>query len=349
EGDAKFADIILPACTNFERWDIGEWCNAGGYGHHAFEMLNHRVIALQHKCIEPLGESKSDYQIFEGVLQRLGLSSVFTEGCSELDWCKRIFDSSDLPSKISWKEFLKRGYYVLPAEEEDLRAPVAMRWFAEGKRKDIPEPFPLPSQFADQYGYDLQTPSGKFEFVPTTLRRAEHLSPDRPAVNRYIPSWEGPQTTDLYGKFPLQMVCTHSRYSFHTHTDNTAFTDQIKDHRVLVDGYYYWVLRLSAKDARERGIESGDLVKIYNDRGTVICAADVSPMLGAGTVKGYQSSAKFDLITVDNETVEIGGCLNMLTPDRSQTSGTHSMAPNSTLVQVEKFDQLEVLRNARAA
>ena len=24
EGEAKFADIILPACTNFERWDIGE-------------------------------------------------------------------------------------------------------------------------------------------------------------------------------------------------------------------------------------------------------------------------------------------------------------------------------------
>ncbi|MEM9288039.1 MAG: molybdopterin-dependent oxidoreductase [Pseudomonadota bacterium] len=349
EGDAKFADIILPACTNFERWDIGEWCNAGGYGHHAYEMLNHRVFALQHKCIEPLGESKSDYQIFEGVLERLGLASVFTEGCSELDWCKRMFDSSDLPTKISWNAFLKRGYYVLPPEEEDLRAPVAMRWYAEDRRKDLPEPFPLPSQFSDQYGYGLQTPSGKFEFVPTTLRRAEHLSPDRPAVNRYIPSWEGPQTTDLYGKFPLQMVCTHSRYSFHTHADNTSFTDQITDHRALIDGYYYWLLRLSAHDARARGIKDRDLIKVFNDRGTVICAADVSPMVGSGTVKGYQSSAKFDLVDLGNEMIEVGGCLNMLTSDRSQTSGTHSMAPNSTLVQVEKFEQQEVLRNARAA
>ncbi len=24
EGEARFADIILPACTNYERWDIGE-------------------------------------------------------------------------------------------------------------------------------------------------------------------------------------------------------------------------------------------------------------------------------------------------------------------------------------
>ena len=30
EGEVKFADVILPACTNFERWDIGEWANPGG-------------------------------------------------------------------------------------------------------------------------------------------------------------------------------------------------------------------------------------------------------------------------------------------------------------------------------
>ena len=31
EGEAKFADIILPACTNFERWDISEFANCSGY------------------------------------------------------------------------------------------------------------------------------------------------------------------------------------------------------------------------------------------------------------------------------------------------------------------------------
>ncbi|MEM1146167.1 MAG: molybdopterin-dependent oxidoreductase [Pseudomonadota bacterium] len=349
EGDAKFADIILPACTNFERWDIGEWSNAGGYGLHAQEMLNHRVFALQHKCIEPLGESKSDYQIFEGVLERLGLSQVFTEGCSELDWCKRVFDSSDLPSKISWNQFLKKGYYVLAPEKEELRTPVAMRWYAEGRRKDLPEPFPLPSQFADQYGYGLQTPSGKFEFIPTTLRRNEHAHPDRPAVNRYTPSWEGPRTTTLYDKYPLQMICTHSRYSFHTHVDNTAATDQISDHRAFINGHYYWLMRISEEDARARDIADRDLIKVYNDRGSVICAADVSSMLSPGSVKGYQSSAKFQLVTIGNEQVEIGGCLNILTPDQTQTVGTHSMAPNSTLVQIEKYAHAEELSNVTAA
>ena len=29
EGDAKFADIVLPACTNLERPDISEWAGKG--------------------------------------------------------------------------------------------------------------------------------------------------------------------------------------------------------------------------------------------------------------------------------------------------------------------------------
>jgi trimethylamine-N-oxide reductase (cytochrome c) len=59
EGEAKFADVILPACTNFERPDISEWAGLGGYAHHGEMQLNHRVIVFQHKCIEPMGESRS--------------------------------------------------------------------------------------------------------------------------------------------------------------------------------------------------------------------------------------------------------------------------------------------------
>ncbi len=54
EGEAQFADVILPACTSLERWDIGEWSSPGGYAPQGYSTVNHRVIALQHKCIEPL-------------------------------------------------------------------------------------------------------------------------------------------------------------------------------------------------------------------------------------------------------------------------------------------------------
>ncbi len=117
EGEAKFADIVFPACTNFERVDISEWAGLGGYGHHGQQQLNHRVIIFQAPAIKPLGESKSDYWIFTEVCKRLGLANYFNEGINEIDWVKRQFDASDLPEAISWRQFIKKGYYVVPGRE----------------------------------------------------------------------------------------------------------------------------------------------------------------------------------------------------------------------------------------
>ena len=72
-------------------------------------------------------------------------------------------------------------------------------------------------------------------------------------------------------------------------------------------------------------------------------------MVMPGVVKSYEASAEFQLVEFGNETVEIGGCLNILTPDRPQTRGTHSMAPNSCLVQVEKWLGAEAFKAGRAA
>ncbi len=350
EGEAQFADIILPACTQLERFDIGEWSNSGGYAHHGYSLLNHRVITLQHKCIEPLGESRSDYDIFTAILSRLGLGAVFTEGCGELDWVKRVFDSSDLPDHISWRDFCRKGYYVVAPERPELRQPVDMRWFAEGRRKDVPEPHPLPSQFAESFGTGLQTPSGKLEFVPELLKRHSADNPERPPLNRYIPSWEGPCAKELFDRYPLQMIATHSRYSFHTSSDGkNSATNQIADHRALVAGHYFWLLRLSPQDAAARGIVHRDLLKVYNDRAIIICAADVSALVTPGVVKSYESSAEFQMIEVNGEQVEIGGCMNMLTSDRPQSQGTSAMSPNSCLVQVEKWQGAEAFKLFRAA
>lgn len=338
EGEAQFADIILPACTQLERWDIGEWSNSGGYAHHGYSTVNHRTITLQHKCIEPLGESRSDYDIFTAILERLGLGGVFTEGCSELDWVKRVFDSSDLPEKISWSEFCRQGYYIVPPEKPELRAPVDMRWFAEGRDKDVPEPHPLPSQWADTFGKGVQTPSGKLEFIPEILRRHTQDNPDRPALNRYIPSWEGRSTAAFIRQYPLQLIATHSRYSFHTSSDGKGgFTSRIPDHRVRIAGHDFWLLRIHPNEAASRGIQSLDLVKVFNQRGAVICAADVSALVMEGVVKAYEASAEFRMLEIQGERVEIGGCMNVLTPDRPQTQGTSSMSPNSCLVQIEKW------------
>lgn len=337
EGEAKFADVILPACTNFERVDISEWAGLGGYGHHGQQQLNHRVIIFQAPAIEPLGESRSDYWIFTEVCKRLGLANYFNEGMNEIDWVKRHFDASDLPQAISWKEFIRKGYYVVPAEKEHLRAPVSFRWFWENRKKDVPEAQPLPSDYSGEFLRGLQTQSGKLEFECNSLKRFN--DPERPPIVKYEPSWEGPHSGDLYKRYPLQLLTPHCKYSFHTQGDGKdSFLLNIEDHRVNVGGYYYWVLRLNARDAEERGIEKHHLVKIYNDRGAVICAALPTQRLPRGVCHGYESAAVYDPMGEPGKSVDRGGCLNLLTPERTQTKTTHSLAGANALVEVELWD-----------
>ena len=338
EGEARFADILLPACTSFERWDISEFANCGGYVQHSFTQCNHRVAVMQHKCIEPLGESRSDFQIFLEIAKKLGLGAPFSEGVTEFDWCKRLFDATDLPKVISWKKFLKKGYYVVPAPKEELRAPVSFRWFAEGRPKDTPELAPLPADYTEQFGKGLQTQSGKLEFVCSSLERFDPNDPERPTMTKYIPSWEGHHTTELYKKHPLQLISPHPRFSFHTMGDaKDSIINDIKDHRVLIDGYYYWIVRINSKDAEARGIKQSDLVKVFNDRGAVICAAQVTERIRLGTVHSYESSATYDPVGEPGYSADRGGCINQLTPSRMMIKQSHSMAANSCLVQIAKW------------
>ena len=297
EGEAKFADIILPACTNFERWDMSEFGNCSGYIPDNHTQTSHRVIVFQKKCIEPLGESKSDYDIFAAVAERMGMGDVFTEGgMDEYDWCKAYFDATDLPQITTWDEFEKKGYVVVPFPD-DYKSTPAMRWFAEGRKRDTPDWGPRPG---DTVGFEgLQTPSGKIEFVSKTLKHLEMdvVDPERPAMGpQFIPSWEGHHTTELYGKYPLQMVSPHPRFSFHTMGDSKGtWLNEIDEHRILHDdGHRYWIMRLNSVDAEARGIAEGDLIRAFNDRGAVILSAQLTERVAPGTVHSYESCANYE-------------------------------------------------------
>src|SRR5712671_6679754 len=340
EGEAKFADLILPACTNFERTDICEWAGLGGYGHHGQQQLNHRVIIFQAPAVEPMGESKPDYWIFNELLKPLGLANYFSEGCNEIDWVYRLYLASDLPKVIWFKKLLKRGYYVVPAEKEKLRAPVSFRWFFENRKKDVPEAQPLPSDYTEEFLRGLQTQSGKLEFECNSLKRAN--DPERPPIVKYQPAEEAVHSPD-FERYPLQMLTPHSKYSFHTQGDGKdSFLLNIEDHRVNVNGYYYWIMRMNPQDAAERGIKKHDLVKVYNERGAVICAALPTQRLPRGVCHGYESSAVYDPMGEPGKSVDRGGCLNLLTPPKTQTKSTHALAGANALVQIEFWNRRTV-------
>jgi anaerobic selenocysteine-containing dehydrogenase len=337
EGETKFADIILPACTNFERWDISEFANCSGYIPHSFTQCNHRVISLQMKCIEPEGESKSDYDIFAALAHKMGVGEVFTDGGkTELDWVKQVFHATDLPKHITWEQFAKKGYFVVPMDKR--KSTPAMRWFAEGRKKDTNDWGPRPNQQVAFEG--LETTTGKIEFVSTSLQRFDPNDAERPPLTTYIPSWEGHHTAHLYSKYPLQVVSPHPRFSFHTMGDSKdSWLNEIRDHRVLKeDGHRYWIVRMNTVDAEKRGIKHHDLVKVFNDRGTVIMAAQITERVPPGTVHSYESCAEYDPIGTPGESPDRAGCINLLTPKRFMTKNSSGMAPNSCLVQIAKWE-----------
>ncbi len=339
EGETRFADIVLPACTNFERWDISEFANCSGYVTDSFTQVNHRIVTLQQKCIEPLGQSKSDYEIFALLAKRLGLFEAYTEdGMDELDWVKRYFNLTDLPQHITWEDFERKGYYVVPLPE-DYKPTPALRWFAENRPKDTPDWGPHPETQAVA-GEGLQTASGKIEFVSSSLSRFDANDPERTVMPKYVPSWEGHHTSELYTKYPLQLISPHPRFSFHTVGDGKeSWINEIKDHRVLKeDGRSYWIIRLNNEDAKARDIANDDLVKAFNDRGEVILAARLTERVPPGTAHCYESCADYRPSGQPGQSADLAGCINILTPKRFVTKHACGMAPNSCLIQVARLE-----------
>ncbi len=338
EGEARFADVILPACTPFERWDIGEFANCGGYIDKSFLQNNHRVVFMQHKCIEPLGQSRSDFDIFQAIANRLGLWQVFSEGNTEFDWVRRCFDCTDVAKRVAWREFLKKGYYVVPPLPENRRDPLALNWFARGAKKDTPELAPLPSEFYGRYNEGLQTPSGKFEFESETLKRFDPDDKERLPICTYIESWEG-VGSEPYEKYKLQLISPHSKYSFHTMGDGKdSVINDIDQHRMLIDGYYYWIIRMNPRDAAARGVKHGDIVEVYNDRGSVLCGLEATERIPVGMTHSYEACADYRPIGKPGESPEQNGCINTLTSKRFITKNAHGLSVNSCLVEVRKWE-----------
>ena len=189
------------------------------------------------------------------------------------------------------------------------------------------------------------------ESLPTGLRRqalqawaeimrALAASPDTSdrklaqSINQYLQRLPAVQAIAADDLDPLALQLPYLTYG---DGKNSTLND-IDDHRVTIDGYSYWVMRVNPQDARARGVKHHDLIRIHNDRGSVVCVADVSPLVGPGVCKSYESSAEVDFFDDPRYgRVDRGGCVNVLTPRRPQVKNTDGMASNSCLVEFEPW------------
>jgi trimethylamine-N-oxide reductase (cytochrome c) len=319
EGETQFADVVLPACTSLERNDIAEWANCSGYIPDSHNSTNHRVIVYQKKCLDPLEESKSDYDIFLSLAKRLGFGDDYTEGKNEEEWIEALFHKTAMADHVSFEAFREKGYFVVPHPEHYDKKPQLRAFFEEGA--------------------GLGTPSGRIEFASNTLRT--HASPEeeRPVVPHYLPSWEG-HCSDLTRNYPLQLLSPHPRYDFHTHNDAHAiWLAEIPGHRVLKNGRYWWPVRINPGDAAARGIEDLDIVEAFNDRGSVLLIARVTERVRPGVVHAYESSGRYDPEKRGSPgSRDRGGCVNLLTPSRKMSKRAPGMAPNSCLIQIRRWE-----------
>ena len=333
--ETKMADIILPACTSFERNDIAMFSETGGYSNHSSSGCNYRVVVYQKKCIEPVGESKSDLEIFTLLAEKLGFKDDYTDGGkTEEDWIKGQFHVSDLPKYMSYEDFKKKGYFVVPVPK-DYKPTPALRWFYEGRKRDTPDTLaPSPEKKEGLGAY-----SGKIEFVSQSLQKHTPRDKERPPMARYIPSWEGYDSA-LAKKYPLQLITPHPRYSYHTHYD--AHCDWLADipgHRIRKEGNNWIVVRLNPQEAEERGIQNGDLIKVFNDRGVVLGIAQITGRVGPGVIHCYTSSGKYDPLEPGKAySPDRGGCINILTPARMISKNAPGMACNTCLVEIARWD-----------
>jgi anaerobic selenocysteine-containing dehydrogenase len=96
--------------------------------------------------------------------------------------------------------------------------------------------------------------------------------------------------------FPLILQSNHGRWRVHAQCDDITWTREAPNCKVTrPDGYKYEPCWLHPSEAEKRGIQNGDIVKIFNERGIVLAGAYVTERLRPG-VAYIDHGARVDFI-----------------------------------------------------
>ncbi len=317
ENDCLFADIILPVSTKFEEQDIGSDIANGQF----------YTAIYERKCIEPVGESKSDYEIVCMIAEKFTLLEKYMGGNTIEEWLQFYFENSGIQDMITYEEFEEKGYFAVPTDPEWKKYPPGLREFYE-----------------DPENNPLKTPSGKIEFYAQTL--AEHFPYDkeRPPVPHWIEKGESHDerlSSERARKYPLLLMSNHGRWRVHAQCDDITWIREAPTCKVEgPDGYKYEPLWINPKDTVARSIRNGDVVKVYNERGAVLGGAYVTERMMPGVIY-MDHGARYDPIVLGE--LDRGGAINTITPHNTTSRNATGMVVSSFLVEVERVN-LEELR-----
>ncbi len=301
-----FADILLPVCTHFERHDVAlPWYKGHYYIHRP-------------KVIEPLGESKTDFQIFTELAYRIGgerfgkaynpkADRSYWENPDEVDesyladwWQDRVMANQQV--EMTWPEFKDFGIYKFKLE----RPHVA---------------------FQDQIekGKPFKTASGKIEILNTELANISDWTKTKygshiPSIPKWIEPFESLNHPTKTVKYPFHLITPHPRQRTHSIFHNIGILKETYDQEVTIN----------PKDAKKLDIQPGDHIEVWNDRGRIVVLAHLSERVMPGVLIVFEGT----WLDLNADNVDLGGNPNMLTADTPSPAG--SFAYNTILVNLKK-------------
>ncbi len=173
----------------------------------------------------------------------------------------------------------------------------------------------------------LGTPSGRIEIYSTTIE-GFHYDDCPPHPTWIEPAeWLGAPAAAQY---PLHLISPHPKYRLHSQMDNTWLREAYE----VAGREPIWI---HPEDAKQRNLNDGDVVRVFNGRGALLAGAIVTNRMRPG-VAMLQEGAWYD----PDKPGEVGalcrhGNINVLTLDTGTSKLAQGNIANTLLVQIERY------------
>lgn len=299
---ARFADYILPDVCHQESIDLMADSYAVG---------DQNYLMLSEKAIDPAWEQRPNWEMMRELSARFGCEEAFTEGLSLEGWVRRLYAETrkNLPDMPEWSEFRKVGIYKYRMDND---SGIVMEDFRQ-----------------DPVKHPLSTPSGKIEIyserlaeIGNTWQLPKGKGQEIHPIPRYIATDEMLQEDPKAEKYPLEAFGYHGPGRTHSTYHNVPWLRELHPDVVL----------MNPVDANPRGLKTGMLVKIFNDRGALVLPVKVTPRIIPHLVAFPQGA----WYKPDAKGTDFGGCFNVLT-QLKPTPLAKANPSHTNLVQVERF------------
>jgi biotin/methionine sulfoxide reductase len=270
-------------------------------------------ISPMPKAVEAYADARNDYDIFSGLAEKLGFRDAFTEGRDEKQWLKYLYKST--------RDAAAEKGVNLPEFES----------FWEGQQIGLAEQLPEREFILEKYRQDpdanaLGTPSGKIELYSKVIEGFQYEDCRAHPVWYEGQEWLGSKQVE---SFPLHLISNQPKTRLHSQYDHgvTSRNAKIKQRAPA---------RMNPEDARTRNIESGDIVRLFNERGSCLAGIELTENIRPGVVE-LETGAWFD--PNDELSLEVHGNPNVLTRDVGTSTLAQGPTAHSCLVDVEKYTE----------